>query len=162
MVAILAQNYPHRMMYSVMYLCTITYDEGYRSFLGDRWITYDIVYCRKAAVTESLDWNQVVFMLYNETFTGRAKSVARCCHCSSDLRSSQKCFYIPGGSMPTVNQSKTLRNSRLSVLLCGHFSADSAPASLHFCAECHSPHPQSKCHQRDLPLLNLSRKMILG
>ena len=161
MAAILASKYPHKTMELMIYLRTIM--KVHRSCVGDGWITYDIAYRRKAAASKSLDWSQVDFTLYNETFTGRVKSVVRCGYCSSESHSSQECSYALGGS--TVNQNRTLRNSRLSILLCGHFNSSSGnqcryrPCKFaHFCAKCHGPHPQSECHQRDPPLLKLPRQ----
>ena len=106
MVAFLASKYPHKTTDFMTYLCTIM--KPHCSFIGDRWITYDMAYRRKAATTKSLDWSQVDFTLYNETFIGRAKSVVRCYHCSSDRHSSQDCIYAPEGPLVPQfnNQSK--------------------------------------------------------
>ena len=82
-------------------MCLHTIMKAHRSFVGDGWITYDIAYRRKAAASKSLDWSQVDFTLYNETFTSRAKSVVRCGNCSSESQLSQECSYALGGS--TVN-----------------------------------------------------------
>ena len=95
MVAILASEYPHKTTDFMTYLRTIM--KAPRSFIGDGWITYDMAYRRKAVATKSLDWSQVDFTLYNETFSGRAKSVVRCYYCSSDLHSSHDCIYAPEG-----------------------------------------------------------------
>ena len=70
---------------------------------------------------------QANFTLYNEAFTGRAKSVLRWCHSSSDLHLLQDCSYtFEGSSAPPIsNQSKIPQGSRLSVFLCDHFNLPS-------------------------------------
>ena len=158
LVAILASKYPQKTKDFMMYLHTIM--KTHRSFVGDGWITYDTAYRRKAAATKSLNLSQVDFTLYNETFTGREKSVVRCYHCSSDLHSLQECPYAPTGSsiFSASTSSGTLRHSRLSVSVCGNFNSSTGNQCrfntckfVHVCAECHSPHSQSECHQRDHP-----------
>ena len=119
MAAILASKYPHKTMELMMYLCTIM--KAHRSFVGDGWITYDMAYWRKATVSKSLDWSQADFTLYNETFTGRVKSIVRCGYCLSESYSSQECGYAPGDS--TVNQNRTPRYNRPSISFCGHFNS---------------------------------------
>ena len=55
-----------------------------KSFVGEGWVKYDTCYRRKAAAMKSMKWSEVDFNLYNETFTGRARTVPRCKHCSSE------------------------------------------------------------------------------
>ena len=52
--------------------------QAHRRYMGDSWIIYDTCYQRQAAVTKSLNWDQVDFNLYNELFTRRAKA-STCC-----------------------------------------------------------------------------------
>ena len=68
-------------------------------------MTYDSCYRRKAVITKSLDWGQVHFTLYNETFTGRAKPIPRCKFCLSEHHISSECTYAP--EMPSTNQSQS-------------------------------------------------------
>ncbi len=57
---------------------------------------YDTCYRRKAAAAKSLDWAQVDFTLYNETFTGRAKAIInRFKICSSEHHTSGDCVLAP-------------------------------------------------------------------
>ena len=76
LIAVLAAKYPTNTPEFMAYLKTIVHAS--KSFLGDGWVTYDSCYRRKAAVTKSLNWSQVDFTLYNETFAGRAKIMPRC------------------------------------------------------------------------------------
>ena len=50
-------------------------------FEGPAWVSYDIQYRRKAALSRSWDWGTIDTALYNETFTGRAKSRPLCRVC---------------------------------------------------------------------------------
>ncbi len=69
--------------------------KAHRTFIGDGWAVYDTCFRRQAAVSKSLDWGMIDFNLYNETFTGRAKVLARCSHCASEMHSSSDCAYAP-------------------------------------------------------------------
>ena len=93
MVVVLSSGFPEKTPELMAYQKTIV--RAYRSFSGDGWVTYDSCYRRKAAVTKSLDWGQVDFTLYNETFTGRAKPIARCKFCLSEHHFSSECAYAP-------------------------------------------------------------------
>ena len=93
MVAVLSSGFPQKTPELMAYQKTIV--RAYRSFSGDGWVTYDSCYRRKAAITKSLDWGQVDFTLYNETFTGRAKPIARCKFCLSEHHFSSECGYAP-------------------------------------------------------------------
>ena len=73
MVAILASRYPDKTAQLMAYQRTIVH--AHRSFVGNGWAIYDTCYRRKAAATKSLDWGQIDFTLYNETFAGRAKAI---------------------------------------------------------------------------------------
>jgi len=93
MVAILASRYPDKMAQLMAYQRTIVH--AHRSFVGDGWAIYDTCYRRKAAATKSLDWGQIDFTLYNETFAGRAKAIQRCRYCLSEFHSAASCPNAP-------------------------------------------------------------------
>lgn len=91
MAAILATSYPPKISELMAYQKTIV--RAHRSFSGEGWVTYDTCFRRKAAAMKSLDWGAVDFTLYNETFTGRAKSIPRCKFCMSEHHSSTECIF---------------------------------------------------------------------
>ena len=93
MVATLSTKFPHKMPELIAYQRTIL--RAHRSFIGEGWVVYDSCYRHKASVTKSLDWGIVDFTLYNETFTGHAKAIARCRYCSSEHHSTRDCDYAP-------------------------------------------------------------------
>jgi len=58
-----------------------------------------VSYRRRAANTKSLlDWDKIDSDLCNETFTGWAKAVPRCSHCSSELHMTSQCPQGPATS----------------------------------------------------------------
>ena len=46
-----------------------------RTYKGNCWLSYDTNYRRQAAACKSLNWAQVDFTLYNETFAGVARPI---------------------------------------------------------------------------------------
>jgi len=93
LVEVLSSCFPQKTSELMTYLKTIV--KAHRSFAGEGWVTYDSCYRRKAAITKSLDWGQVDFTLYNETFTGRAKIIAQCKFCLSEHHISSECAFAP-------------------------------------------------------------------
>ena len=59
-----------------------------RNFDSAAWASYDMAFRRQAANWGSLDWGFVDTALYNEAFTGRARTITRCSFCLSDTHSS--------------------------------------------------------------------------
>ena len=64
-------------------------------FVEEAWVTYDTCYRRQAAAKKSLDWPQVDFNFYNQTFAGKAKVKNRCKHCLSEYHKAADCRYAP-------------------------------------------------------------------
>ena len=93
MVAILASRYPDKTAELMAYQRTFIH--AHHSFVGDGWAIYDTCYHRKAAATTSLDWGQIYFSLYNESFAGRAKANQRCRYCLSEFHSAASCSNAP-------------------------------------------------------------------
>ena len=158
----LASKHPSRTPQFMAYLKTIVHAS--KSFLGDGWVTYDSCYRRKAAATKLLDWSQVDFTLYNETFAGRAKILPRCKFCNSELHHSIDCSFTPDyPEKQSINRSSSLaRNrfetSRLVSHLChlynhrmGNRCRFTPCRFMHQCAECKGTHPASECRYRPPP-----------
>lgn len=163
LVEILCTGYPDKTPGFMAYQRTIV--RAQRSFLGEGWVTYDTCYRRQAAVTRALDWGQVDFTLYNETFTGRAKAISRCKFCSSEHHSSNECMFAPEtpkqspapkqgysrydrheSSHPSSSFACHLYNSRN-----GNRCRFSPCKFTHSCAECQGSHPASQCRSRPPP-----------
>ena len=93
LAGVLTTKYPERAPDLMAYQKTIVHAS--RSFAGEHWVTYDMCYRRQAAANKSLHWAQIDFSLYNETFTGRAKTLPRCRFCLSEYHRSTDCFFAP-------------------------------------------------------------------
>ena len=93
MATLLATHYPSKAAELLIYQHTILCAQ--RDFEGTAWVTYDTCYRRQAAAKKSLDWSQVDFNLYNQTFAGRAKAKSRCRYCLSEYHRSEECYYAP-------------------------------------------------------------------
>lgn len=158
MVSVLVEKHPHKAHGFMAYLRTIL--KAHRSFQGDAWVTYDMTYRRRAANQKSLDWGVIDFTLFNEAFAGRAKPVARCKFCLSDLHPSTDCCYAPPdengkGSGRQIQQKGLWDNSsRPSVQLCMLYNAKAGSHCryknckfAHLCTQCHGGHPASECRQ---------------
>ena len=77
MVEILCSANPSKVAQLMAYPCIIV--RAQFTFTREGWVTYyDTCFRRKAAALKSLDWGEVDFTLYNETFTWRAKALSRC------------------------------------------------------------------------------------
>ena len=149
-------GYPDKIPEFMAYQRTIV--KAHRTFLGEGWMTYDICFRRKAAATRSLEWGQVDFNLYNETFTGRAKSISRCKYCASEHHPSTECVFAP--ELPHQSASSKVAqsrydSSRLASNIChlyNHKYGDRCRFSpckfTHLCSECRGTHPASQCRSR--------------
>ena len=95
-------------------------------FEGPAWVSYDSQFRRKAAALKSWDWGTIDAGLYNECFTGRAKTRALCKICLSDSHLDSHCplltqtlttpNQIPGSARyPVIDKSRMVE-------LCGLFN----------------------------------------
>ena len=156
LIEVLGSSYPSKTPEFMAYLKTIV--RAHRSFTGEGWVTYDTCYRRKAAAVKTLDWGQVDFTLYNETFTGRAKEVNRCKFCSSEYHSSVDCVFAPEvkkKSMPPHTRYEANRPANYACHLFNNKEGNRCRFSpckfVHSCSECRGPHPASQCRYNRPP-----------
>ena len=159
LVSVLASRYPEKTPQFMAYQRTIV--RAQRSFTGEGWFTYDTCYRRKAALTKSLDWANVDFTLYNETFAGRAKSITRCYYCLSEHHASAACMYAPDAQLRGGHYSpppRQLSGHRGPQQICQLYNARAgnhcrfAPCKYaHLCLECRGSHPRSSCRRNGRP-----------
>jgi len=155
MVAILASRYPDKTAQLMAYQRTIVH--AHRSFVGDGWAIYDTCYRRKAAATKSLDWGQIDFTLYNETFAGRAKAIQRCRYCLSEFHSAASCPNAP--QIPALSTRLPVeRGSGQMKEVCRLYNARGGDRCSftpcrynHACSICMGRHPASTCPQAQPP-----------
>ena len=166
MAAILAAQYPDKAPQLFAYLRTIT--RASRNFDSAAWASYDMAFRRQAANRGSLDWGFVDTALYNEAFTGRARTITRCSFCLSDTHSSMECPYAPAEvKSPEARLSSEGRTGRLPVRqsaqgpagprvgmveICRLFNSPAGNQCrfplcryAHLCMKCRSPHPAAEC-----------------
>ena len=159
MVEVLTTGHPQKTPEFMAYQRTIV--RAQRSFSGEGWITYDTCFRRKAAATKSLDWGQVDFTLYNETFTGRAKAISRCKFCSSEHHTSTECQFAPEAKQSTSSRPTSytrFESSRPSTNICHLYNNRTGnrcrfnPCKFtHTCTECSGSHPASQCRSKHPP-----------
>ena len=70
-----------------------------RNYEGTRWVAYDRQYRREALARKDLNWSVTDPRLYNEAFTGRARSIARCNYCLQDDHNEAQCSRNPNRPM---------------------------------------------------------------
>ncbi len=144
-------------------------------FEGPTWVSYDIQFRRKAALSRSFNWGEIDTALYNETFTGRAKARGHCRVCFSEAHLEKACplampepsqwsnapmsqtssshFSYPQypGNRPSPRYSMTNRPvQHRAVEVCGLFNKGECRFKdckfAHICSLCRTgPHPASRC-----------------
>ena len=157
LVATLSTRFPDKTPQFMPYLSTIV--KAQRTFSGEGWVMYDACYHRKAAATKSLEWGTIDFTLYNETFTGRAKALARCRYCSSDLHATHECAFAPpgpssGGVLRVGNRPPTRSQGEICQLYntrSGNRCHFNPCRFTHACSDCRGRHPVSQCWKGSRP-----------
>ena len=161
LVSVLATKFPEKIPQLMAYQQTIV--KAHRTFIGEGWVTYDACFRRKASFTKSLEWGMVDFTLYNETFTGRAKSITRCRYCLSEHHSSSTCVYAPDtpANRDSSNSKVTPRTMRKICLLynsqAGNRCRYNPCRYIHSCTECQGAHPKSTCPRTRPPAAKRAR-----
>ncbi len=79
-------RYPHK---AAELFATILRAE--RNYEAGRWVTYDRQFRREALAHRDLNWSRTDPRLYNEAFTGWARSIPRCTFFLQDDHTSQYC-----------------------------------------------------------------------
>ena len=166
LVSVLCSMHPHKFSHFMAYQRTII--RAYRMFVGDRWVIYDASYRRKAANTKSLDWGIKDNDLYNETFTGRAKTISRCSTCLSEMHTMSECPQANHPSSPSHSQRRSIRASRPDSAICllyNHRNGNNCtfmPCKYgYFCKECGGRHPASRCPKQRRPYTATEQRLSL-
>lgn len=93
MAAILSARFPAKAPELFAYLSQIV--RAARNYEGNRWVSYDRQFRREALAKKNLDWSSPNHRLYNEAFTGWARSISRCQYCLQDDHHSDACPQNP-------------------------------------------------------------------
>ena len=131
------------------------------NYEGSNWVAYDRQYRRGRLVRRDFNWSVPDARLYNEAFTGRAKSIPRCPDCLSEDHGGASCPHKPtpqcsGGSIAHssllchLEALKFRREHPPHQEICRNFNENRCRFSrcrfLHaLCLECSGPHAAMYC-----------------
>ena len=93
LAAVLVTRFPEKAPELLAYQSTIV--KAAHSYKGTTWVAYDRQYRRQMLARKDLNWSVPDSRLYNEAFTGRARTVPRCQHCISEEHDSSSCPQNP-------------------------------------------------------------------
>ena len=160
MAALLATRFPHKAAELFAYQASIVRAE--RNFDDGRWVAYDRCFRREALAQKNLDWSIPNARLYNEAFTGRARTVPRCSFCLQEDHAAQACprnpnrpwfGWLPGAAFSTPSAPQRPPAGRLpqSAECCRRFNDGKCKQTAascryaHKCSDCGGPHPRLQC-----------------
>lgn len=147
-----------------------------RNFDDCRWVAYDRCYRREALAQKNLDWSVPNARLYNEAFTGRARSVPRCAHCLQEDHITQACprnpnrpwfgwVQDPYTGYPLGQRPPSSRPPQ-SLECCRRYNDGRCKQTMtscryvHKCLECGGPHPHLHCPRSGQKSSNRPRSPI--
>ena len=166
MAAVLVLRFPEKAPELWAYQSTIVATA--HNYEGANWVAYDRQFRRDMLARKDLNWSTPNTRLYNEAFTGRARSIPRCPHCLADDHSGVTCPHNPNppivgwfqGSAPTQVtpatqlQPSTVTPSKVPATqeVCRGFNANRCRFSrcryLHVCTDCGGAHAALNCPHR--------------
>ena len=104
-----ASKYPEQAPQLFAYNKTIV--KASQTFENPAWVSYDIQFRRKAALTGSFAWGTIDTALYNETFTGRARVRPHCRLCYSEAHSERACPLVSTVTTPNNHNNTNTNNN---------------------------------------------------
>ena len=159
MAAILCRRFPDKAPEFWAYQATIVRAE--RNYEGKRWVSYDRQFRREALARKDLNWSVTDPRLYNEAFTGRAKSIARCNFCLQDDHAGMYCPHNPHRPMfgwlpdpsawasPLQNPTASVNPKLSSLEICRRFNEGRCKQQRckyrHACSTCQGAHASVEC-----------------
>ena len=163
MAAVLATRFPEKAPELWAYQATIIRAE--RNYEGKRWVTYDRQYRRQALAKKDLNWSVTDPRLYNEAFTGRARSIARCSFCLQDDHTANHCPHNPNRpyfgwfpdpatwpAYPPPTHPQQIRPLAQLQEICRRFNEGRCKHPKckyrHACSSCHGAHAAIDCPSR--------------
>ena len=155
MAAFLTSRFPEKVPELFAYQASIMRAEC--NFDGRRWVAYDRCFRREALAQKNLDWSVPNARLYNEAFTGNARSLPRCSFFLQEDHQSQSCprnphrpwfgwFPEPSGAPPSAPGPSSKYQE-----CCHRYNEGRCKQTtslcryLHRCLECAGPHPRVHC-----------------
>jgi len=125
-----------------------------RNYEGKQWVVYDRQFRREALARKDLNWSLPNVRLYNEAFTGRARSIPRCSYCLADDHAAATCPINPAN---TIRQARDLYDFGSQLVpqsqdVCRNFNEGRCKRLScryqHLCLSCHEGHPWMSCPRR--------------
>ena len=93
MASILTTRFPEKAPELWAYQSTIL--KAAHNYEGSNWVAYDRQFRREMLARRDLNWSATNTRLYNEAFTGRARTIPRCPHCLSKDHGGASCPHNP-------------------------------------------------------------------
>ena len=159
MAAVLATRFPKKAPELWAYQTTIV--KAAHAYEGLNWVSYDRQFRREMLAHKDLNWSVPNARLYNEAFTGRARSIPRCPHCLSEDHTAAVCQFNPNPFIvgwlqdrrqflaPTA-QPAQLQRSGFGVT-CRNYNSERCYLARcrfsHTCSKCQGLHPTTRCPQ---------------
>ena len=151
LASVLCSKYPEKAAEFWAYQSSIL--RAVKNFEGPARVAYDRQYRREALARRDLNWSACNPRLYNEAFTGRAKTIPRCQHCLSNTHGSQA---YPANPDPAAPWQPSLRPPTADSQderqeICRNYNDGKCKYQrckyAHICKECFYPHPWTACHR---------------
>ena len=137
------------------------------AYEGSTWVAYDRQFRREMLARKDLNWLVPDARLYNEAFTGRARSIPRCPHCLSEDHTAVVCPFNPNPPIvgwlqdprpfvastaaPAQPQGSSLGMTTAAREVCRNFNMEKCYLTrcrfAHTCFECQGHHPATRCPQ---------------
>ena len=155
--AILATRFPLKAPELWAYQSTIV--KAVHSYEGANWVAYYHQFRRDTLARKDLNWSTPNSCLYNEAFTGRAKSIPRCPHCRCEDHVGSQCplnlnplvlGWLPGPQHFPIRQNLLpARAGNPAAEICRNYNNGRCHFTRcryqHNCNECGGPHPAISC-----------------
>ena len=158
MAPILATRFPEKASELWAYQATIL--RAAKNYEGTAWVAYDRQFRCESLARKDLNWSVPDPRLYNEAFTGRAKSIPRCPYCLSENHAGLYCPVNPNPPLvgwlpearhlqPSMAFPQANRGSVARQEVCWNYNDNQCRYNkcryLHLCKECFGPHPAIAC-----------------
>ena len=143
-VTVLATKYPDRTPAMMAYLLTIL--RAQREYEDPAWRTYDESFREMAASTGLKDWSKPDESIFTRVFTGRARKVQLCNHCSLAGHTADDC---PQSRKRPRESRQLLRAQGRQSNICWDYNEGRCKFTpckyRHICDRCSGRHPRYEC-----------------
>jgi hypothetical protein len=160
MAAVLVTRFPEKGPELWAYQTTIL--RAAHNYEGSNWVAYNRQFRRDMLARKDLNWSSPNARLYNEAFTGRAKTIPRCPYCLCEDHAGASCPHNPNpmmvGWFPDPGQLTwplpplNIQGGGRQQEVCRNFNENRCRFArcrfLHSCVDCSGPHPAVFCPRR--------------